>query len=29
MVEHRRGDLDTFAAVLDAMGALREQLPSG
>jgi hypothetical protein len=26
MVEHRDGDLDTFAAVQDAMAALREQL---
>lgn len=27
MVEHQAGDLDTFEAVLEAMGALREQLP--
>jgi Family of unknown function (DUF5682) len=27
MVEHRDGDLDTFAAVRDAMAALREELP--
>jgi hypothetical protein len=26
MVEHRAGDLDTFAAIRDAMGAMRDQL---